>query len=238
MTSSTYNVIAIGLAIAALVALLVMVASLVFMITKWRTSSRRGNAIRALISLAVILACFGTQQAILWWVFLPALGREKMAELNASRAKRVEATTFVKVGETMPGFSLTTIDGETVVLPMLGKVVLVNFFATWCGPCQMELPHIERIWSDFKQDDRFRLVVIGREETAETVREFRQKRGFTFPIAADPERSVYSLIATESIPRTLIVSAEGRVVYSNLGFYETDVEEIRAELRKQLGTLR
>jgi hypothetical protein len=102
----------------------------------------------------------------------------------------------------------------------------------------MELPHIDRIWSDLKNDNQFRMVVIGREETAETVRAYRQQHEFSFPIAADPEREIYSLFAKESIPRTIVVSPEGQVVYSNAGFHETDIEELKAVLKQQLATLK
>jgi thiol-disulfide isomerase/thioredoxin len=121
-----------------------------------------------------------------------------------------------------------------VTLPAPGKVVLINFFATWCGPCQLELPHIEKIWSDLKHEDGFQLVVIGREETPEAVRAFRQERGFSFPMAADPDRAIYSLFAKELIPRTLVISPKGQVVYSTAGFLETDLEELNAMLKEQL----
>ena len=62
-----------------------------------------------------------------------------------------------------------------------GDVVLINFFATWCGPCRMELPHIQQIWEERKDNPRFRLLVIGREETMETVKQFCEENGFTLP---------------------------------------------------------
>ena len=178
------------------------------------------------------------QYAILFLVYLPALGRQKMAEVNAGRAEQLAATTLINVGDTIPQTSLTTIDGETITLPMPGKVVLINFFATWCGPCLVELPHIEHIWSDLRHDDRFRLVVVGREETAETVLTFRQEHGFSFPMAADPEREVYSLFAAEGIPRTMVVSPEGKIIYSKAGFYESDIVELNAILKGQLAALK
>jgi peroxiredoxin len=238
MNSAVYSSITMILGVTALIALGIALYSFIFMLVRWKTPKRRSHAVRLFAAIAAIPCLIAIQQAILWWVFLPALGRQQMAEINAARAKRLDETTFVKVGDTVPEFSLTTIDGDTVSLPLPGKVVLINFFATWCGPCQMELPHIERIWSDFRNDDRFGLVVVGREETAETVRAYRQQHQFSFPIAADPEREVYSFFAKESIPRTILVSPEGLVVYSNAGFYETDIEELRAELKKQLATLK
>jgi thiol-disulfide isomerase/thioredoxin len=141
---------------------------------------------------------------------------------------------LVKVGETVPTFSLTTVDGEVFTFPPTNEVVLINFFATWCGPCQVELPHIERIWSEHKGNERFRLVVIGREETEDAVRAFRQQHGFSFPIAADPERTIFSLFADNSIPRTLVVSPAGKVVYASMGFDRSDLPELESVLQEQL----
>jgi peroxiredoxin len=153
-----------------------------------------------------------------------------MAKIEEARAE----SSYVLVGDPAPTFSLTTVDGEEFIRPQSGKVVLINFFATWCGPCALELSHIEKIWATHKDDERFRLVVIGREETDEAVRQYREANGYTFPIAADPERRVYSLFAKELIPRTLVISPDGRVVYSQAGFSEADMEKLQEVLREQL----
>lgn len=190
MTASTYNTISAVLGIGVLLALAVLVVSLVAMIAGWRTPKRRGHLIRLLIAMAAIPLLIGVQQAVLWLVYLPELGRQQRAEFNEAREEQFEETTLVKVGDTVPACSVTTIDGDTIALPQPGKVVLINFFATWCGPCQLELPHLERLWSELKDDERFRLVVVGREETDETVRNYRRQYDYTFPMAADTNRDV------------------------------------------------
>lgn len=238
MTESTYTTITAALTLALVFACVVMAVSLIAMIVRWKTPKRRGHVGRFVISLAAIPVLIGIQYAILFVVFLPALGRQKMAEINARRAEQLVTTTLVNVGDSIPQTSLTNIDGETITLPMPGKVVLINFFATWCGPCLVELPYIEHIWSDLRHDDRFRLVVVGREETAETVRTFRQEHEFSFPMAADPERVVYSLFAAEGIPLTMVVSHEGKIIYAKAGFYETDIAELKAILKGQLAVLK
>jgi len=238
MTTATYSTICAALGGGLLIALVVALFSLVAMVVRWKTPKRRGHVIRLLVSVAALPCLIGIQQAILWLVFLPALGREQMAELNATRAKQLAETTLVQVGDSAPAFSLTTIDGDTVSLPSPDKVVLINFFATWCGPCQLELPHIDQIWSHLKDDDRFQLVVIGREETPESVRKFRDEHRFLFPMAADPECDVYSRFAKELIPRTIVVSADGQIVYSKVGFYQADIDELNAVLTDQLSTVK
>jgi len=238
MSAFIYNAITAALGIGVLFAFVVIIISLIAMIVRWKTSKRRRHAVRLFVAIAAIPVLIGIQQAILWRVFFPALGRQQMAEVNAAREQRLADTSVVRVGDPAPQFSLTTADGDEFSLPERGKVTLINFFATWCGPCQIELPHIERIWAANKNDEHFRLLVIGREENKESVQEYRDKNGFSFPIAPDPDRVVYSLFANESIPRTLIVSPDGRIVYSKAGFYEDDLKELNAVLQAQFASLR
>lgn len=238
MSGDTYNAMTMGFLIAVLIAIAVAILSLVFMFLRWRTPKRRKHVLRLLFAVVAIPCLIGAQQALLWWIFLPALGREQMAKMNAYRAERLAATSLVHVGDRAPDFEITDADGAVFSMgDAKGKVVVINFFATWCGPCMMELPHIEEIWKDYRDRENFALLVIGREETMEAVREFRSKKGFSFPIAPDPNREVYSLFAKEAIPRTIVVSPNGVVVYSQLGFYEADMDELRAVVTEQLAGL-
>ncbi len=107
--------------------------------------------------------------------------------------------TLAHVGEIAPDFRLTTIDETPFQLnESRGNVVVLNFFATWCGPCQMELPHLQSLWNEFRNDNHFRMLVVGREETDDGVRAFQQKDGFTFPMAADPTSDVYNKFCSVS----------------------------------------
>lgn len=237
MTASTYNLITTALGIGVLLAFVLLLVSLMGTIIRWKSPQRRGHLKRFLISLAAIPGLIGIHQAILWLVFLPALGRAKMAEVNAAREQRLSDTSLVGVGDVAPQFSLTTIDGEELSLPEPGELVLINFFATWCGPCLKELPQIEKIWLENRTRKRFRLVVIGREESSQSVRDFREQQGYSFPMAPDPERAIYSLFATELIPRTIVVSPAGKIVYFKTGFHEEDLIELRRVLREELSRL-
>lgn len=235
MNLEFYNGITLFNVVLVLLGFVGVLSSFAFVILRWKSPQRRGHIIRLILSLVVIGFAFAFQYFILFVVYLPALGREQLAQMEADREKRFQESTHVLVGDTCPEFALPDIAGDSfVIAEMKGKVVLINFFATWCGPCLLELPHIEKIWEANNEDENFRLIVIGREETDETVTAFRDEHRFTFPMAADPQRSVYDLFAKESIPRTIVVAPDGKVVYSKMGFMESDLLELESVLAEQL----
>ncbi|RUT78768.1 TlpA family protein disulfide reductase [Ancylomarina longa] len=135
--------------------------------------------------------------------------------------------SLLKNGDQAPTFKLQTIDGkEFSIADLKGKVVLVNFFATWCGPCMKELPVVQgQLWPKFKNDN-FVMVAIGREHTAAELKAFNQKKGFTFPLAADPKREVYSKFASQYIPRNYVLDKSGKIIFQSVGFTQKELEEM------------
>lgn len=94
-----------------------------------------------------------------------------------------ESPEKIKVGDTMPVFTIVSDDGKEISSErMKGKVVLINFFATWCPPCQKELAAIEEtLWPKYKDNDNFEMMVIGREHTDADLKSYNEKKGFSFP---------------------------------------------------------
>jgi thiol-disulfide isomerase/thioredoxin len=115
-----------------------------------------------------------------------------------------------------------------------GHVLVLNFFATWCGPCQQELPHLQAIWDEFQSNGDFRMLVVACRESDDVVNAFRQKHGFTFPIASDQDRGVYSKFASQYIPRTYLISRQGAIVYQSAGYYEQELVKLKKLIRKEL----
>ncbi len=233
-----YNAVSLVLAVVAVTALVLCIAYFIGGFVGWKTPYRKRRFVRSAVCLVAVPICIGLQYLYLWQVYMPALGRITQAEYDARLKQRLEETTFVMKGDQAPDFDLTDTDGELFSLSdQRGKVVLVNFFATWCGPCLLELPHLEELWKRRQSDDRFTMLVIGREESSQTVQGFRASKGYTFPMAADPERKVYDLFAKEGIPRTVLISEEGEVLFSTLGFYEQDLAKLEQLLNEHLAPL-
>ena len=152
------------------------------------------------------------------------------------RTERYNNSSLVTVGDRVPSFAIADTEGvEFSTDDLRGKVLVINFFATWCGPCKLELPHLAEIYSDYQSCENFKLIVIGRGETQEIVRGFRDKHQITMPMAADYDETVFEMFADGgSIPRTIVVSPTGAIVYSKAEYYERDVALIRKAIEQNL----
>lgn len=127
----------------------------------------------------------------------------------------------VRKGVTAPDFTAGLIDGSSVTLSELqGKPVLINFWATWCGPCVREMPAFERLKEDF--GDQIEILAVNSGDDAETVKDFAEKNGYTFPIALDETYEISMLYPSSSIPYTVVVDAEGKVSHVSAGAADAD----------------
>ncbi len=141
----------------------------------------------------------------------------------------------VNVGEVAPAFTVLTPDGEMTNESLKGKVVLINFFATWCPPCLKELPVLqEKVWDVYKDNEDFVLLVVGREHSKEDLEKFAKERGFDLPFCPDEQREVFSQFATQSIPRNYILNKAGKVVYASKGFSTTEFDHMISVLKTHL----
>ena len=136
--------------------------------------------------------------------------------------------TLVKVGDTAPDFSFATETGQTKKLSeMKGKVVWINFFATWCGPCRQELPHLQKeVYEKLKNNKNFELIILGREHSWEEINKFKTDNKYNMPFYPDNGRKVFSLYAKQNIPRNFIIGKDGKIAVSSSGFNEKEFAEI------------
>ena len=109
------------------------------------------------------------------------------------------------------GFTLPGLDGKTYNLDGLrGKVVLLNFWATWCPPCRKEMPDMEKLYQRFSKQGLIVLAVS--DEESETVINFLKKQNYTFPVLLDPGRKVNTAFNVEGIPKSFLFDRQGKLV--------------------------
>lgn len=122
------------------------------------------------------------------------------------------------IGTEAPNFTLTDMQGEEVSLSQYrGKVVILNFWATWCPPCREEMPSMEELYQRTRDQGLVMLAVNVEENGRQAVRRFLDKTPYSFPILLDSERSVQSAYGVFRFPESFIIDRNGVVVEKIIG---------------------
>jgi peroxiredoxin len=159
------------------------------------------------------------------WVFTPPPGAREVGDLRDTQPERPNLT-----GQQAAPFSLADLAGKTRTLASYrGKVVLLDFWATWCGPCRVTMPHVQKFHRELRSKG---LVVLGINigETAAKVRPFLAKNGYDFQVLLDPKHAVAERYQANAIPTTVIIDRKGKIVAYFTGVKSE--EELRAGLKK------
>ena len=123
---------------------------------------------------------------------------------------------IVKVGDMAPDFEIEYLDGKKVKLSELrGKLVMLQFTASWCGVCRNEMPHIEsRIWLKHKNNPNFTLIGIDLKEDKETTAKFAKDMKITYPITLDTDGSKFALFTAPKagVTRNIIIDKDGKII--------------------------
>lgn len=120
-------------------------------------------------------------------------------------------------GELVPGFSLTSLNGGNMELTSLrGKVIVINFFASWCDPCRQEAPDIEKTWREYR-DRGVQFFGIAYKDAASKAQAFLEEFNVTYPYAAESSNSTARSFGVTGVPETFVVDREGRLYHHYIG---------------------
>ena len=138
---------------------------------------------------------------------------------------------IVKIGQQVPDFSMTTIDGKTISMADLkGKVVMLQFTASWCSVCRKEMPHIEAdIWKKYQKNKNFALYGIDLDEPKDVVEKFAKQIPVTYPLALDPKGEIFYRFAEKGagVTRNVIIDKTGKIVYMTRLYKEEEFSEMK-----------
>jgi peroxiredoxin len=137
---------------------------------------------------------------------------------------------IVKTGDIAPDFETTLNNGKIFKLSdQKGKVVMLQFTASWCGVCRKEMPFIEKeIWQKLKDKD-FVLIGIDRDEPLETVNKFAAQTKITYPLALDPGADIFAKYALKKagVTRNVIINREGKIIFLTRLFNRDEFDEMK-----------
>ena len=146
---------------------------------------------------------------------------------------------LVKVGDIAPDFTLKYTDGtEFTLSQQRGKVVMLQFTASWCGICRNEMPHIEKeIWQRHKDNPDFVLAGVDREETKEVIEEYTAKVGTTYPMLIDENGDAFASYAVRKsgITRNVLIDRDGRIVMLTRRYVEPEFRQLVETIDSLLG---
>ena len=146
------------------------------------------------------------------------------------------ASATVQVSSNAPDFTLKSVAGANLRLQeQRGQVVMVNFWATWCGPCRQEMPHLNRLYDKYRASG-FVLLGVNIDDDPRAAADLAAKLGLRFPVLLDTDKKVSRVYDMSAMPATLLIDRDGRVRHIHRGYRDgverTYEEQVRSLLKE------
>jgi peroxiredoxin len=212
-------------------------------VKSWASSLLGPNRRQSLIRAALALVLLG---ALFWALPIRRAGEQgghHTEHAPPELAPRLDpfekaGITELKEGQRGPAFRLPLFTGgEATLDTWKGKLVVLNFWATWCSPCTAEMPTLEALWRDYRERG---LVVVGvtvdRAAPRALIEPYLKSLGLTFPVLLDPQMETANAWRVPGVPATFVIRPGGEVVGMAIGIREWDSKEMRALLEPMLPT--
>ena len=157
----------------------------------------------------------------------------KMLRRCAMAAIVIASTAFAAdAGGPAPAFTLAGLDGVQEALSQYkGQVVMVNFWATWCGPCQQEMPLLDQMYKKYKPAG-FTLIGVNVDKESPAVKELLARKPVSFPVLLDPANQVSKAYHVDEMPSSVIIDRKGQIRYIHRGYRPGDENDYQDRIRQ------
>jgi len=165
-------------------------------------------------------------------VFLIFLPRQAEAQVSTEAARALRDANIQVLGQRIDprDFTLPLLGGGNAALSSYkGKVVILNFWATWCPPCRVEMPSMETLYQRFNAQG-LEILAVDIGESASAIQQFIRSAGYTFPVLLDSANRVSSIYGIEAIPTTYIIDREGKIIGRVIGSIIWDNQRVIAAI--------
>lgn len=184
---------------------------------------------RTVVTLAIALLVFACKRA--------EEKAETRPEQKPARGEQQQPAPVpgTEVGAVMPEYAAMWLDGTKFELEKTkGQVVLLNAWATWCGPCRIEIPHLQALHNQYAARNFAVIGVSVDDGGVEPVREFVAEQKMTYPVAIDAEAKLLDLLRTTMLPTSVLLDRSGKIVWKKVGWITPEDTDLDAAIQKAL----